>query len=199
MGFFDAQRKGKSLDTETVIASFLDEFAKAKIDEPLQRELFEQKGRRQLAAFLSSKAARPHGRVAMIEQRVELNIAGAKVVGRIDRVDEDDDGLTVVDYKTGRPKNQKHADESLQLSVYALGLTTDKPVKAVVFENLEDGSTVIATRDSRQLSKAHEEVSKAAENIKAGKFDPKTGFHCNWCAYQALCPEQELVMIAALN
>ncbi|MFZ0707396.1 MAG: ATP-dependent DNA helicase [Candidatus Korobacteraceae bacterium] len=195
MGYFDAQRKGKSLDAETVIASFLDEFAKAKIDEPLQRELFEKKGRRQLIAFLNSPAAKPHGRVAMIEQRIELNIAGAKVTGRIDRVDEDEDGLTVIDYKTGRAKTQKHADESLQLSIYALGLNTGKPVKAVVFENLEDGSTMVATRNSRQLSKAEEEVVEAAENIKAGNFEPKTGFHCNWCAYRALCPEQELVLI----
>jgi RecB family exonuclease len=135
----------------------------------------------------------------MIEQRIELNIAGAKVTGRIDRVDEDEDGLTIIDYKTGRPKNQDNADKSLQLSVYALGLNTDKPVKAVIFENLEDSSTVIATRNSRQLSKAQEEVSKAADNIKAGMFDPKPGFHCGWCAYRALCPEQELVTIAAVN
>jgi RecB family exonuclease len=66
----------------------------------------------------------------------------------------------------------------------------------VVFENLEDGSTVISTRDSRQLSKAQEDVARAAENIKAGKFDPKPGFQCSWCAYQALCPERELVTIS---
>ena len=184
MGYFDAQRKGKMLDAETVVPSFLDEFSKAKIDEDLQRQLFEQKGRRQLTAFLNSAAAKPHGRVAMIEQRIELNVGGAKVTGRIDRVDEDDEGLTIIDYKTGRPKNQEHADKSLQLSIYAIGLNTGKPVKALIFENLEDGSTVIATRDSRQLAKAQEQVSEAAGNIKAGKFDPKTGFHCNWCAYR---------------
>jgi len=195
MGYFDAQRKGKSLDAETVIASFLDEFAKAKIEEDLQRELFEKKGRRQLTAFLNSPAAKPHGRVAMIEQRVELNIAGAKVVGRIDRVDEDEDGLTVIDYKTGRAKNQKHADDSLQLSIYALGLDSGKPVKAVIFENLEDGSTVISTRNPGQLTKAKAKVVEVAENIKAGKFDPDPGFQCNWCAFRALCPQQELVMI----
>jgi len=199
MGYFDAQRKGKNVDAETVIASFLDEFGKAKIDEPLQRELFEKKGRRQLSVFLASKAARPHGRVAMIEQRVELNIGGAKVVGRIDRVDEDADGLTIVDYKTGRPKNQDRADESLQLSIYALGLDSGRPVKAVVFENLEDGSTVISTRDSRQLSKAQEKVCEVADAIKAGHFDAHPGFHCSWCAYQALCPERELVTITTKN
>ena len=199
MGYFDAQRKGKNVDAETVIASFLDEFGKAKIDEPLQRELFEKKGRRQLSVFLASKAARPHGRVAMIEQRVELNIGGAKVVGRIDRVDEDADGLTIVDYKTGRPKNQDRADESLQLSIYALGLDSGRPVKAVVLENLEDGSTVISTRDSRQLSKAQEKVCEVADAIKAGHFDAHPGFHCSWCAYQALCPERELVTITTKN
>jgi DNA helicase II / ATP-dependent DNA helicase PcrA len=199
MGYFDALRKGKNLDVDTVIASFLDEFAKAKIEENLQRELFEKKGRRQLKAFLNSAAAKPHGRVAMIEQRVELNIAGARVVGRIDRVDEDEDGLTIIDYKTGRPKNQDHADKSLQLSIYALGMESGKPIKAVIFENLEDTSTVIATRNSRQLAKAQEEVIEAAENIKAGNFEPKSGFHCGWCAYQSLCPQQELVMIAGKN
>ena len=78
MGYFDAQRKGKTLDAETVIASFMDEFAKAKIDETLQRELFEKKGRRQLPAFLNSPAAKPHGHVAMIEHRLDMQIAGCR-------------------------------------------------------------------------------------------------------------------------
>ena len=197
MGFFDAQRKGKNLDVETVIASFLDEFAKAKIDEPLQRELYEKNGKRQLSAFLNSPAAKPHGRVAKVEHRIDMEIAGARVVGRIDRVDEDEDGLTIVDYKTGRPKNQDVADDSLQLSVYALAMQNEGPVKAVIFENLEDRSTVVTTRDSKSLSKAEQEISKVAGKIARGEFDAKPGFHCGWCAYRMLCPEQELVTIAA--
>ncbi len=197
MGYFDAQRKGKSVDAETVIASFLDEFAKTKIDERLQRELFEQKGRRQLLTFLNSSAAKPHGRVVMIEQRIELNIAGAQVTGRIDRVDEDEDGLTIVDYKTGRAKTQEHADKSLQLSIYALAVQRDRPVKAVIFQNLEDGSTIVTERNASDLKRAEHEVAKAAEDIKAGKFDPKPGFPCGWCAYRALCPAHELVTIAS--
>ena len=196
MGYFDAQRKGRNLDAETVIASFLDEFAKAKIDEPLQRELYEKNGRRQLTAFLNSRAATPHGRVAMVEHRIDMEIAGVKVTGRIDRVDEGEDGLTIVDYKTGRPKSQEVADKSLQLSIYALAMQKQGPLKEVIFENLEDHSTVSTNRTSIDLKKAEQKIAEVADDIRAGKFDPDPGLHCAWCAYRALCPEHELVTIA---
>ena len=102
-----------------------------------------------------------------------------------------------MDYKTGRPKNQDHADDSLQLSVYALAMQNQGRVKAVIFENLEDHSTVVTTRDSKSLSKAEQEISKVAGKIARGEFDARPGFHCGWCAYRLLCPEQELVMIGA--
>jgi DNA helicase-2/ATP-dependent DNA helicase PcrA len=197
MGYFDTQRKGKKVDAETVIASFLDEFAKAKIDEPLQRELYEKNGRRQLLAFLNSPAAKPHGHVAMIEHRIKLEVAGAQVVGRIDRVDEDADGLTIVDYKTGRPKTQEHADESLQLSIYALAMKSVGPIKAVIFENLEDGTTALTTRGVADLNRAETKIAEVAGKIRDGEFKARPGLHCSWCAYRILCPEQELVTIAA--
>jgi DNA helicase-2/ATP-dependent DNA helicase PcrA len=197
MGYFDAQRKGQSVDAETVIAAFLSEFEKAKIDEPLQRELYERNGRRQLLAFLSSPAAQPHGRVALLEHKIQLEVAGAQVTDRIDRVDEDGEGFTIVDYKTGRPKTQEHADRSLQLSIYALALQKMGPVKSVIFENLEDRSTVETTRASRDLQKAEKTIAEVAQKITAGEFDPDPGFHCYWCAYRMLCPEKELVTIAA--
>ncbi len=196
MGYFDAQRKGKSVDAETVIGSFLDEFAKAKIEEPLQRELYEKNGRRQLMAFLNSPAATPHGKVVQVEHHIDMEIAGVQVSGRIDRVDEDEDGLTVIDYKTGRPKTQDHADDSLQLSIYALAMREEGHVKAVIFENLEDHSTVITTRDSGDMKKAEQKIAEVAASIRAGEFDPTPGFHCGWCAYRMLCPEQELVTIS---
>jgi len=195
MGYFDALRKGKIVDPETVVASFLDEFSKAKIDEAYQRELYECNGRRQLLAFLKSPAAKPHGKVSGIEHHIDMTVAGAQVVGRIDRVDEDEDGLTIVDYKTGRPKTQDHADESLQLSIYALAMQQLGPVKAVIFENLEDRSTVATTRTPAQLRKAEEKIAEVAAQIASGEFDAKPGFHCGWCSYSMICPEQELVTI----
>ena len=41
--------------------------------------------------------------------------------GKLDRLDQiGDSEVVIVDYKTGKPKTQDDADDSLQLSIYAL-------------------------------------------------------------------------------
>ncbi len=55
------------------------------------------------------------------ERRFKVEIGGARVKGRFDRVDRIASGeVAVIDFKTGKAKTQDDADESLQLSVYAL-------------------------------------------------------------------------------
>ena len=62
----------------------------------------------------------------------------------MDRVDRIGGGeVVIVDYKTGKPKTQEDADDSLQLSIYALaarhmGLTA----ASLVFVNLENCTAV---------------------------------------------------------
>ena len=60
----------------------------------------------QLQLFLESRAAQPYGKVAMLEHSFHCEVAGTPVAGRIDRVDEDEDGYVIVDDKTGNPKSQ---------------------------------------------------------------------------------------------
>ena len=60
--YFDGVRAGRTPDEQTLIACFLDEFSKAKIDEPLQREMYEQQGRAQLSAFVAFAARASRGR-----------------------------------------------------------------------------------------------------------------------------------------
>ena len=59
-----------------VVNYFLDEFRKAKIDDPVQRELYERDGSRQLRDFLQSPAATPCGNVALLEHRFTCEIGG---------------------------------------------------------------------------------------------------------------------------
>ena len=49
---FDGVQAGRPPDEQTLIACFLDEFAKAKINEQLQREMYERYGREQLSAMV---------------------------------------------------------------------------------------------------------------------------------------------------
>ena len=101
--------------------------------------------------------------------------------------------VAIVDYKTGKPRSQEDADESLQLSIYALaaqntwGVTADR----LMFYNLEDNSSVHTTRSEGQLEEARAKVEEVAHKISAGKFPAKTGFHCFMCPYRNLCPATE--------
>jgi ATP-dependent DNA helicase UvrD/PcrA len=189
---FDAVRKRRPMTADAVVQFFLGEFGKKPIADVTQRRLYEKEGPEQLRAFLDSAAAKPHGQVAMLEHWFSCEVAGSQVIGRIDRVDEDEDGYVIVDYKTGNPKSQNTADDSAQLSVYALAMSAKKPVRMLILQNLEDNSSVVTTRSGDELRAIEAKIADVAAGIAAAKFAAKPGRHCNWCAYQTICPAKEV-------
>ncbi len=191
--FFDDVRVGRTPDEQTVIACFLDEFFKAKIDEPLQRAMYEQQGREQLTAFLGSSLAHPAGEILALEHPFKAQIDGTYVKGRFDRLDRLPNGeVAIVDYKTGNGKTQEDADDSLQLSIYALAAKSQGHTpSSLVFINLKNGSAVESRRSDEELRDAQRKIADIAAKIEAGEFDPKPSSRCFWCSYHSICPEKE--------
>jgi len=191
--YFDGVRAGRTPDEETVIASFLDEFAKTKIEEDIQRELYEKEGRDQLTRFLRSPLAKPGGEILHTENNFSFAIGETKVRSKMDRLDRiGNNDVAVVDYKTGKPKTQEDADDSLQLSIYALaarhmGFTA----ASLVFISLGNCTAVASSRTPVQLKKAENKVVEVATKIAAGDFEPKPGMLCNGCSYHSICPAHE--------
>jgi RecB family exonuclease len=110
------------------------------------------------------------------------------------RIDRQADGtVRIVDYKTGKAKTQDDADESLQLSIYALAAAQKWGYKAsaLALQNLEDGSMPVTSRDEIDLREVSERVREVAGEIAEGKFDPKPARHCSWCGFRSLCPATE--------
>jgi hypothetical protein len=60
-----------------------------------------------------------------------------------------------------------------------------------MFHNMEENVPVVTTRSEPDLIAARNRVEAAAQGIADGIFYPKTGIHCNFCAYRSLCPEKE--------
>jgi hypothetical protein len=50
---------------------------------------------------------------------------------------------------------------------------------------------VISKRTEFQLEQARDRVRDAVHNIADGNFQPKIGFHCNFCSFRGLCPARE--------
>ncbi|MGB9234299.1 MAG: ATP-dependent DNA helicase [Terriglobales bacterium] len=194
--FYDAQRKGREISDETLLENFRADLAAAGIADRYQYDLYLRQGREQLTQFLAWARACPSVEVLETEGKFELPVAGTKLSGRIDRIDRiGNGGIAIVDYKTGRPKTQEDADKSLQLSLYALAQEAWRAGdNRLVFHNLEDNSIVVTMRDSADLEAAKERVREAAENIAAGNFTAKPGYHCSFCPYRDLCPATEEVV-----
>ena len=116
------------------------------------------------------------------------------VAGRIDRVDRRPDGsVAIVDYKTGKARDQDNADESLQLSLYAFAAREKwgYDVGSLAFYNLEDNIAVTTMRSETDLLGARARVEAAAQGIAEGKFEANPDMHCAFCAYRSLCPVKE--------
>jgi len=172
---------------------FREDLKAEMIADPYQHDLYEQQGTAQLKEFVLS-ALESHPQVLHTEEYFKILIGETTLVGRIDRMDRTVDGrVVIVDYKTGKPKSQEDADESLQLSLYALAARERWGYipERLAFHNL-DGNTVITTvRSAMELEQARNEVAKIAVKIAEGKFEPKVGYHCNSCAYRGICPKTE--------
>lgn len=192
--YFDSVRLGRLLPDEAVIELFRADLAQAVIDDPYQRELYAQQGIQQLRDFLAIAHRSTAPKVLHTEEHFEIHLGPATVVGRIDRIDDLGEGrIVIVDYKSGKPRAQEDADDSLQLSIYALAAKEKWGYEAerLVFYNLEENSPVTTTRGRRQLEEAKARLEDVAHRIEAGQFDPKPGYHCRLCAYRNLCPATE--------
>ena len=85
--------------------------------------------------------------------------------------------MEVVDYKTGKPKDEKAAKNSLQLSIYAMAArdVLDLDPERLVFYNLTTNQAVATTRDAKSLDKARERVAEVADRIRAKDFPAQCG------------------------
>ena len=192
--YFDSVRFQRPFAEDELVEMLLADLADAGIADRYQRELYDQQGVEQLRGLLEACRKGPVPDVLHTEEWFEIRIGMGIVAGRIDRIDKaPGNRVVVIDYKTGKPKSQEDADESLQLSIYALaarekwGYETDQ----LAFYNLEENSLVITRRSEAELQEARFKVEEVARNIADGNFEANPGFHCRFCAYKNLCPATE--------
>jgi DNA helicase II / ATP-dependent DNA helicase PcrA len=190
--YYDPAAHAREMSVEDAVEAFRQEFAKGYIDDPVQRKIYEERGEEQLRTLL---LASPRGstEVMATEQKFSFKLDGREIKGRIDRIDRLEDGVVrVIDYKTGAPKDRKFAEESLQLSIYAMAVAQmNLTPRELVLMNVQDNSQAVASRSVKQLESARAEIDRAAQGIARGEFDPDPGQHCRWCDYRRLCPATE--------
>jgi DNA helicase-2/ATP-dependent DNA helicase PcrA len=198
--FYDAQRYQREIGDEDLLEQFRSALAAAGIADRYQYELYLRQGKEQLRQFLEAARSGPRPEVIETERKFELQVGSAKLAGRVDRIDSTGpDTVAIVDYKTGKPKSQEDADDSLQLSLYALAALESfgKRADRLVFHNIENNTPVYTTRTDGELEAAKARVQKVADGIARGEFSPNPKHHCAFCPYRNLCPATEKIVAAS--
>ena len=134
----------------------------------------------------------------LVEQRFSFMLGKDRVVGRWDRVDQNGDGATVIDYKSaaieeGSDRPQRAAQDSKQLYLYALAhekMYGARPA-SVVLHFLETGErgSIVPTEDSVSAVRAW--ITSTAARIRDRDFapNPAKGVRtCRECPYHQICP-----------
>jgi len=192
--FIAALRKGLRLSFEEVVAIFRREWTSAGFEDRHQEELYQNDGIEQLRAFHTSALNTP-AHVTAQEKRFTIKCDnGVELIGRMDQINRIAPGeVEIIDYKTGKPKSETHAQKDLQLSVYALAAREVLDVKPVrlIYYNLQDNRCVFASREEKQLHELYGTIQEVAFDIRAREFPARPGFICKYCEYRFLCPAQE--------
>ena len=131
-----------------------------------------------------------------VERTVAARTARLALSGRVDRIDDRDGELVVVDYKTGvRPPTPADAANSRALALYAVGVehTLRRRCRRVELHHLPTG-TIAAHEHTDESLAAHvaaaERTADAIEAATAARsFPPAPDPSCSWCDFRKVCPE----------
>jgi ATP-dependent helicase/DNAse subunit B len=120
--------------------------------------------------------------------------------GVIDRIDQEEDGLVIVDFKTGKRKpSLRDLASDVQLSVYAFaaGEVFRQEIKALILYHLRDQTPHVAKRNIEQIRQLVDSLlPHVMRGIVEKRFAPKPGYWCNYCEFRSLCqaegPDEKL-------
>lgn len=144
------------------------------------------------------------GQPAGVERTVAFRTGSVAFSGRVDRLDDREEGLVVVDYKTSRtPPHPDDARTSLALALYALAVASiwrrdcvavelhhvptgqivrHEPDQAALTRKLGEAESIV--RDLRQADQSHRQ-----QGDRSAAFPARVSALCRWCDMRAHCPE----------
>ncbi len=137
--------------------------------------------------------------VNVIEREFQFSFEIEDIIinGKIDRIDRNEKGYNVIDYKTS--KKATKANNNIQLAIYSMYLQQEKQLEfagipeSTALYFLREEEPIRTHKDSvTELKEMRNKILEVGENIRNNKFAPCKGYNCEWCDYKnLLCPEWE--------
>lgn len=131
-----------------------------------------------------------------VEKEFNLEIAGVKFKGFIDRVEKTPKGkYVVIDYKTGSDRITKNTiKDDVQMNLYAMAtekLYGELPEKTILYYLAKD-KLVVNDIDSSKVTEVKKSIENSVRLILEEKFPAKPEYKsCRYCSFWDICDEKE--------
>lgn len=153
-----------------------------------------KESQREFQNFLDSPLSRTEPYEAT-EKLFECFLEGdIRLIAKIDRIDLEEKGFHIIDYKTGRLREEE--PDPFQLNIYALIATKNlnKPVARKSYFYLLDGKLIDVPVQKGEQAKILDLIVTTVQEIKKDKkFEARTNNECCFCDYHSLCPLKKKV------
>ncbi|MFA6426823.1 MAG: ATP-dependent DNA helicase [Candidatus Magasanikbacteria bacterium] len=175
--------------------SWIDDWYKSK----RQREDYYTKGKDLLKIFYESQNGTWTVPVAL-EGWFKVKIGEYIINGRMDRIDQlSDNSLEIIDYKTGKAKDDLTTDDKQQLLIYQMAAMRLPeyhhigPVSQLSFYYVNENKKIPFIGSEKDIVKAEEKIVGMIEKIHSGNFTATPGKHvCQHCDFRDICEFRQL-------
>ncbi len=129
------------------------------------------------------------------ELRVQVDVGGVPFLGFVDRIEREEDGLVISDYKSGRPPPDRFESRYLeQVLLYAAAVSEmeyEMParVRLMYLGNKIIEEEVTPERIDEVVERLVETWDDMLESFRKGEFPANVGKLCGWCVFSENCPE----------
>jgi len=126
------------------------------------------------------------------EEFFTVDIGGVAVNGIVDRIDEIEGGIRIVDYKTGsQVYTSKDLEGSVQLLIYAyFGFQRYGAEKVeIVYDMIKHNHQVSMVVTREQMEWIEKYVRGVYDAIRKSEGEPRINEFCAWCEYRHICPK----------
>jgi DNA helicase-2/ATP-dependent DNA helicase PcrA len=130
-----------------------------------------------------------------LEKDFRLKFGDYVFVGKIDRIDETDGGVEIIDYKTGKSKTKLKPNEKEQLLIYQIAAEKvfNLCPKKLSYHYLDNGTKVSFLATEKDKQDVEKKIKDMIGRIKQSDFQPNPSpFNCKYCDFRNICEFRKL-------
>lgn len=170
------------------------------VKEGMKKEDYFLQGKKILADYYTNHQPFNAETTLSVEERIDVNIEGFKVMGFIDRVavNNETGNLEIHDYKTsGRLPQIADLQNDRQLALYQIGARKKHPEynendADVIYHYLRFNEEFRFRKTDEELNAVKKDIVDLIQTIELSSwennFKPCVSNLCRWCEFSSLCP-----------